>query len=95
MIVDADNSYDGQGSDLRYGIIPQSGNLGFALFALQILLMPTEIPNVFERKRYRHSAPELRYWNFGFLPPSRFDRASSIAGMAEIAGGDRLGPRHI
>lgn len=76
-------------------LLHSPGNLGFALFALQIQLMPTGIPNVSERKRYRHSAPELRYWNFGFLPPSRFDRASSIAGMAEIGGGDRLGPRHI
>lgn len=45
---------------------------------------------------------ETQRWNcgtllerFAFYRLSKFDRSSSIAGMAEFVGGDRLGPRQI
>lgn len=97
----------GQGLDLRHGTIPgQSGNLGFALFALQIQLMllayaaslcrlvfpisPKDRDKETQRWDWKNAIGTLAFYRL-----SRFDRASSIAGMAEFGSGDRLGPRHV
>lgn len=66
----------GQGLDLRHGTIPgQSGNLGFALFALQIQLMLPAYADWYSQYLRKIEIKKLnagtgeRYWNVGFLPP--------------------------
>lgn len=98
---------DGRGLDLRDGTIPQSCGVVVDWMTARISrLCSIRITDPAYADWNSQCLQKLeinilsagtgeRYWNIGCLRPSGSDRASRIAGMAEIGVGDRPGPRHI